>query len=277
MLSAFKDFAAVQLVERLDKVKPLLVDRFRQARKPTHAAKSMCNDGTNLKAFFTWCVERDLLKVNPMAAMRFSKPKLHPRGGPDLAAIDTILSLAKEPQRTQMALLAFTGCRAGEMRRLLVADVDFDGNWIRIESRPGAETKSGCSRKVPIHPRLRLILESLSQSGRQWFFATAPTGQLTTTEQPIDPEKLNEYFKELLTEIGLPAGRDSGYTLHSLRSSFETICNHARIPQRVIDTWLGHGSDQSMAAVYYRLDDQESQKFIKKVPFGTGKPAADAG
>ena len=48
-------------------------------------------------------------------------------------------------------------------------------------------------------------------------------------------------------------------------------------PQRVIDAWLGHRSDRSMAAVYYRLRDEDSQSFMGKVPFGTGEPAADAG
>jgi hypothetical protein len=32
-----------------------------------------------------------------------------------------------------------------------------------------------------------------------------------------------------------------------------------------------------MGAVYYKLSDEESQKFMKRVPFGTGAPAADAG
>ena len=47
------------------------------------------------------------------------------------------------------------------------------------------------------------------------------------------------------------------------------------IPQRVIDTWLGHRSDKSMAAVY-KLGDEESQAFVIKVPFGARQPAAVA-
>jgi hypothetical protein len=31
-----------------------------------------------------------------------------------------------------------------------------------------------------------------------------------------------------------------------------------------------------MASIYYKLNDDESQSFIKRVPFGEGKPAADA-
>ena len=65
--------------------------------------------------------------------------------------------------------------------------------------------------------------------------------------------------------------------MHSLRHFFETFTVNEGIPQRVVDTWLGHRSDRSMAAVYYRLKDEDSQKFMAKVPFGTGLPAADAG
>jgi integrase len=88
---------------------------------------------------------------------------------------------------------------------------------------------------------------------------------------------LNDSFKALLKKLNLPIGRDNGYTIHSLRHSFETICINASIPQRVVDAWLGHNSDRSMAAVYYRLSDEESQKFMLMVPFGTGASAASAG
>lgn len=65
--------------------------------------------------------------------------------------------------------------------------------------------------------------------------------------------------------------------VHSLRHFFETFTVNAGVPQRVIDAWLGHRSDKSMAAVYYRLRDEDSQAFMAKIPFGAGEPAADAG
>jgi hypothetical protein len=77
--------------------------------------------------------------------------------------------------------------------------------------------------------------------------------------------------------VRLPVGREAGFVVHSLRHFFETFTVNAGVPQRVIDTWLGHRSDKSMAAVYYRLRDEDSQAFMTKVPFGTGSPAADAG
>jgi integrase len=59
--------------------------------------------------------------------------------------------------------------------------------------------------------------------------------------------------------------------VHSLRHFFETFTVNTGIPQRVIDAWLGHRSDKSMAAVYYRLRDEDSQSFMGKVLFGPGE------
>ena len=52
---------------------------------------------------------------------------------------------------------------------------------------------------------------------------------------------------------------------------------NAGIPRMAIDTWLGHRSNESMAWIYYGLKGEDSQPFMKKVPFGTRGPAADAG
>jgi len=185
--------------------------------------------------------------------------------------------MASEPRRTQYAVLAFTGMRSGELQRLRVEDLDLKGNWIHIVSREGAETKTGYSRKVPIHPKLKPFLESLPTTG-PWLFVAPPSWKYPEGGHWISTKHLNEAFSSLLTATGVPAGRKTGgYSIHSLRNSFETICVNVGIPQRVVDTWLGHRFDRSMASVYYRLSDEDSQKFMLKVPLGTGKPAANAG
>ena len=76
----------------------------------------------------------------------------------------------------------------------------------------------------------------------------------------------------------MAAGRKKGgFSIHSLRNSFETICVNTAIPQRVVNTWLGHRTDKSMGSVYYKLSNEDSQKFMLKVPLGTGEPTADVG
>jgi integrase len=65
--------------------------------------------------------------------------------------------------------------------------------------------------------------------------------------------------------------------LHSSRHFFETVCINAGVPQRAVDDWLGHAGDRSMSAIYYKLSDQDSQRFMKQVPCGTSVPTAYVG
>jgi len=48
---------------------------------------------------------------------------------------------------------------------------------------------------------------------------------------PEEPKKLNEDFQRIADKLGMPIGRESGYTLHALRRFFETFCINAAVPQ----------------------------------------------
>jgi integrase len=215
--------------------------------------------------------------MNPMEAMKFKRPVLEPRGGPAPQDVARIIGIADGVRKVQLAVLAFTGCRAGELQRLQHEDVDIKTGWIRIVSRDGAETKSGYSRSIPIHPLLRQFLETVPATVGPWLFCAPASKRYPRGGHQISTKRLNEDFLSLLKKVGLKAGRDTGFTIHSLRHAFETISVNAGIPQRVIDTWLGHRSDRSMASIYYRLTDEESQRFMQQVPFVLGEPAAEAG
>ena len=162
--------------------------------------------------------------------------------------------------------------RSGELQRLRPEDVDLAENWIHIISREGAATKTGYSRKVEVHARLKPYLAAMTNRSRPWFFTAAPSQKYPDGNHHISAKHLNKDLQKILKRLAIPAGRDGGFTVHSLRHSFETLCINARIPQRVVDTWIGHRSDQSMAVVYYRLSDEDSQRFMGEVPFGIGTP-----
>jgi integrase len=260
----------------------ITVERFEQFRtrckQQGHAPRTLDHESVVVKQFLRWCCRRHWLSTHPLADVKLGKPVMEPRGGPSLEQVNAGLEAARSTRRLQYALLAFTGMRSGECQRLRPEDVDLSGNRIHVASREGAETKTRRSRKVPIHARLRALLGTIPRTDRPWFFTANPSNRYPEGDHWINPKKLKEDFVKLVTRLGIPAGRDGGgFTIHSLRHFFETHCVNAGIPQRVIDTWLGHGSDQSMAAKYYRLRDEDSQAFMAKVPFGTGTPAADAG
>jgi integrase len=262
---------------RMAQFTPTVFDKFRAFRKEDHHRKTLYTEGVVIKQLFKWARSRKLIVENQIADYPLDKPPLEPREGPSLQQVNRILAALEKSDLIAIAVLAFTGMRAGELQRLQPADIDLAGNWTHIRSREGLETKTGCSRKVPIHVRLRPLLEALPKQPRTWLFTNAPSKKYPEGNQPLCIKKLNERFQKVVAGLGMAVGRkQDGFTLHSLRHFFETFTVNALIPQRAVDTWLGHRSDKSMAAVYYKLKDEESQHFMKKVPFGTGKPAAHA-
>ena len=266
-----------QRVTRLSQVAAGHFDRYRAERRDSRHRKTVYCEGVIIKQLFKWARARKLIAENPLADVRLEKPPLEPKEGPSLDQVNAILAAAGEPLRNQLAVLAFTGMRAGELQRLRPEDVDLVGGWVHVRSRPGAETKNRESRKVPIHPRLWTALAGLPKAHRPWLFTAAPSRKYPAGNHHISVKRLNDQFTRMVGRLGMPVGRDAGFVIHSLRHYFETFTVNAGIPQRVIDTWLGHRSDKSMAAVYYRLRDDDSQAFMAKVPFGAGEPAAVTG
>jgi integrase len=253
-------------------------DKFRAYHKQDHAVKSLYTDSIVVKQLFRWARKRKLIIENPLEDIKLSKPKPVPKPGPTLDQINAILAGAGGLLHAQIAILAFTGMRSGDLQRLLIDDHDTPGNWMHIVSRAGAETKTRESRKVPIHPRLQAILTSLPRSMGPWLFTVQPSNKYPQGGHWLNTRDLNEDFKKVLKKLKLPVGRKGGFTIHSLRHSFETICIDAGIPTYVVDAWLGHAPDRrSMGTVYYHLSDAQSQDFMKRVLFGPSASAANAG
>jgi integrase len=279
VLRKFREFAGIHGVTALDGVDLQLFDKYRASTAEKLREKTRHTEAGILKQFLGWCTQRGLMGQNPLGSSRFRKPAPVPIGGPTLEQIDQVLAKCSEEWFPVIAVLAFTGMRVGDCRNLLAKDVDFAGNWIHVVSRKDAPTKSGKSRKVPIHPRLRAILEARSKPQGKWFFTAPASRQYPDGLHHINPKLANEYFQVVLQELEIQTGRkQGGFTLHSLRASCQTICINAGIPREVVDIWLDHVSHRPVAGdVYYKLTDEKSQEFMKKVPFGDGKPSANDG
>jgi integrase len=150
--------------------------------------------------------------------------------------------------------------------------VDFNGNWIHIFSREGAETKTGNNWKVPIHDRLRKSLERLPRSRRKWFLSENPSRKYPNGDHWLNTKRLNEDFQKALKALGIPAGKkNSGFCVHSLRAFFKTFCIDNNVPQKIVDVWQNHSDGHRSASdQYYSLSDEVSQAKMKTVPFGDG-------
>ena len=277
VLTKLMEFSEKKKKRLLRQITASLFDQFRAERSSKVSVRTLYHEGTICKTFLYWCVSRGLLKQNPLEKVKLNKPKPRLRPSPSLQDVQKILMDCTEGQKILYEALAYTGMRSGELRTLRKEDVDLKQNWIHVVSRDDAErTKTGESRKIPIHPELRTLLEKRSAAPGPWYFTAEPSNKFPAGDHWINPKKLNERFLGVAERVGLPIGRDAlGYTLHSLRHFFETHCVNQGIPQRVIDTWMGHQSDRSMAAVYYHLSDEDSQAFIRQVDFTLASTESD--
>ncbi|WP_197439580.1 tyrosine-type recombinase/integrase [Calycomorphotria hydatis] len=267
-LNTFSDFCLKHRKRYLSKIDMLLFDDYRSDRRQIHEKSTVYHESVVVKQFLKWCQQRKLINDNPLTEYKLVKPRRASKPSMSLQNVLSILEHATETYRLQFAMLAFTGIRSGELRHLRQKDVDFEGNWVHIVSRPGAETKTRESRKVPLHPRLKQLLLSRPHHEHEWFFTADPSKRYPDGGHWISTKRLNESLLRILKKLKLPRGReDNGFTVHSLRHFFKTHCVNELVPKPVVDIWQGHQIDMSVGAQYYNLADEVSQRFMSTVNF----------
>jgi integrase len=266
-LYAWRDFLETQGATRLSQISPVLFDKFRQTRKADHSLRTLFHEAVVLKQFVKWCKSRKLIAQNPLEEVKLLKPEREPQRAFTLEQVETILKHSRGQRLIQNAIAAFAGLREGQICLLRPEDVDLQGDWIRIKPVSGAKTQREV--KVPIHPRLKLLLGQLSKKPRPWLFTSPPSRKYPRGDHWVNPKRLYECVMNILKKLSLPLGqKNGGYTFHSFRRFFRTFTTNAGVPREVVDRWMGHRSDKSMANVYYDLTDEVSQAFMQKVPFG---------
>jgi integrase len=274
-LNTFEVFCNGRGIRRLAQISPSLLDAYRAARGKTHHPKTVFHESIVIKQLLRWSESRRLIGETPLKHYRVAKPISRPKPAPTLDEVQRVLKAASHQRRVVFAVLAFSGMRVGELQNLREFDVDCEGGWIEVVSRPGAETKTKQSRKIPIHPVLLSLLRAYRRRSGPSFFSAEPSAKYPDGGHRVSPKHLNEAFQALAKKLGMPVGRDSGYTLHALRRFFETFTVNAGTPQRAVDTWMGHCGDKSMGSVYYSLSEVESAAMMARVPFSV-EPAHSA-
>ena len=139
---------------------------------------------------------------------------------------------------------AYTGARRAEMLRMLVSDVDFQGNTMVIREKKRTKGKT-TTRRVPLTPFLAGILKewlAVHPGGPSLFCQAAVVRSKTkrTTAVPVTHDEAHDHFRRAVKNSKWKVLR--GY--HVLRHSFISACASKGIDQRLIDEWTGHATDE---------------------------------
>jgi integrase/recombinase XerD len=143
--------------------------------------------------------------------------------------------------RSLFSICYYTGCRVSEARQLRAEDVV--GNTLVLRK---ATTKTKRTRSVPIHPKLKAVLEEADLPNQGYLFP-GRGGEVPITRQACDLA-----LRKACDRLGL-----RGYSTHSNRRTWATRLDKAGVRLKAIQD-LGGWS--SMAALQRYLDVSEEEK-----------------
>lgn len=202
-----------------------------------------------LKALFEIAVERGVRLDNPadkLAKAPVKQKELHLPSVKDFAAMLANMDGHGARHRASITVrfLAFTGMRITEAG-LMTPDW-IDGKEIRI---PGAVTKNGKERRVPIIAELEPLLKKL--------LSEHESGPLLPARNP------QKCLKFVCKTLGL-----SKLTPHDLRHLFITRCIESGVDVKTIATWVGHQDGGALILkTYAHLRNEHSVAMAAKVKF----------
>lgn len=202
------------------------------------------------KQVFKWGYQEGKLSEYKLVNAKVEKAKAKPQPCFTTEQVELILANTYDVERAALATLAYEGLRVAELEQLQWVDVKLSrGNLGMLHICRGGstagKTKTKRDRFVPIHPRVRPMLEALPRSrGEALVFPS------------ITERQLLKRLKIICQEIGL--ANPNSYKLHSFRHHFASMCANHQVAYKKALSWLGHRSSDILD-LYYHLNDAESQ------------------
>lgn len=194
-------------------------------------ASTICRLVSALRAFYTWCVQRELLEVSPVNGIKT------PRGGKRLPRVlrkDEIEALVKHEgasrrERAIVLLMLDAGLRLVEVSRLLRTDVNLQDRTVLVRG------KGDKQRMIPLSERLYDALA-------EWFYHNQgmPYDPLFPgyKGEPLKPRAIGY----IISRVGQTVKLERNLSPHLLRHTFATRLLRQGVNLRVIQQLLGHAN-----------------------------------
>ena len=236
---------------------------------------------TVVKQLFKWAAGASirLIPVNLLAGVHLEEPvpTQQPCFTPE--QVGTLIGSADAHQRPIFAMMAFAGLRFGEVRDLLWTDVLLDrgrhGFLVIQRGGSAGKTKGKRVRHIPIHPRLREILDNLPRKFDRVFTAL-PSPKHPAGGAPVNERRLLMSLKRLCRRCKFANPKQ--YKLHTFRHAFASMCARNNVSYKYALEWMGHQSSEILD-LYYTMFDATAEAAIRTIDYpvgGSGKksPAA---
>jgi integrase/recombinase XerC len=254
----FEAWAKAKHVHRLGHVTPRhIADYKRELMTEGYADSSVRSTLTALSSVFrTAIVEMHVLESdNPVKGVGL--PRVRRGRAPRYLEQDEIerLLAAAKAHSVDLYLFAalgvYSGLRKNELINATWGWINFNGRGlVNVQEGPGFKPKSGNARSIPLHSKLRAILEPHRSDAKGRYIvypdkATKKSGTLYRVD-------ITESFETVCKRAGM-----TDVTPHVLRHTFASQLAIANVSLYKISTWLGH-ANYATTQIYAHLGNDDA-------------------
>ena len=212
---------------------------------------SIANVKTLLGALYKCALERDIVVKDYSAFVQMpSVGAKYAKGAFSEAQMSRLWELYGQgfPWADTVLMLCYTGFRITEFLSLTPFSYDRDAGCLR----GGVKTEAGKNRVVPVHPRIRPLLEDWLSRGGDIIICT-PKGKR------VSAKTYRERFSAVMDVLGVPQA-----TPHWCRHTFASRAKAAGMDELAVKRILGH-ADKNVTEHYTHTDVSWLAKELQKV------------
>lgn len=229
-----------------------LLDKIVQ-RAPIQANRTLAL----LRKMFNWAISRDLIEVNPCAAVKM--PAKENRKDRVLSDEEILIfwnglttASMSELTRLCLKLQLVTAQRKGEIIIAEWSEFDLKNGWWTI---PNEKAKNKLSHRVPMSPLALQLLEQIKllSGGSRWLFPSSKG------DKPVLHTSIDHALHKNEAKFGIPP-----FTPHDLRRTAASHMTGMGVSRLTVSKILNH-IESGITAVYDRHSyDQEKREALGK-------------
>ena len=207
--------------------------------------KSMCN------MMFDYALERNLVLTNPARAFKIDRLRkeieMNAKKKKPFKASEVALlwdSYKMIPFADIVLIGIYTGFRPQELVLIKIENVFLDQGYII----GGMKTSNGINRMVPIHPRIKELVEARYHQATEQFHSdylfNIPQGR---SYKPFTYDTYDARFHKVMDTLNLV-----GFTPHCTRHTFATQAELCGLRERAIKLIMGHSLKADVTDYRYK-------------------------
>ena len=210
-----------------------------------------------LKAMFNKGIEWNYIKVNPFTKIKLPKRQEKKPAFITKDELEKILVKIEHQVIKDIVQISFyMGFRLGEATFLKWQNISLNNNTINIGDE-SFSTKSRKSRSVPMHPKVREIVDRLKNEGKNQkeYYLFRKNGN-----QPYTRDYVSKKFKKACRDAGI----DETIHYNSLRHSTASLLAQSGVSLYTIQKILGH-SNPNITQIYAHMQIETLREAINQI------------